>query len=71
MAKLQENDITLESFAETSVSPSGTSSRVSDSGLGESIGVDNCEQRGKAKNKRFSSLFCQVMHSNQLMFLLL
>ena len=63
MAKLQESDITLESFAETSVSPSGTSSRVSDSGLGESIGVSNCEQHGKVRNKKFSSLFCQFVNT--------
>ena len=60
LAKLQENDITLESFPDTSISPSTTSSGVSDSGLGDSIGVNNCEQYEKARNKKFSSLFCQV-----------
>ncbi|CAB4029032.1 STE20-related kinase adapter alpha isoform X3, partial [Paramuricea clavata] len=62
LAKLQENDITLESFPETSVSPSGTSSGVSDSGFGDSIGVNSCEQHEKARNKKFSSLFCQFVN---------
>lgn len=61
LAKLQENDITLESIPKTSISLSGTSSGVSDSGFADSIGVNSCKQHGKAKNKKFSSLFCQVI----------
>ena len=67
LAKLQEHDITLESIAETSVLPSGTPSGVSDSGFGDSVVVNSCEQHEKARNKKFSSLFSQVrIHSIQI-----
>ncbi|XP_028416622.1 STE20-related kinase adapter protein alpha-like isoform X2 [Dendronephthya gigantea] len=65
LAKLQESDITLQSFSETSLSPCVTSSGVSDSGFGDGIAVSSIEQQGqgKARNKKFSSFFCQFVNT--------
>ena len=61
LAKLQENDMTLEAFPETNNLQGETPSGVSDSGFGDSIGVNSFEKHLKAKSKKFSSSFSQVL----------